>query len=434
MADVDEGFAARGSLRAREDRNMNDLEAWRSVQLPVGEEVLTIRVPHSVITIEDGTAGVDKPKEELGASLWRALEHPIDYPPLATAFVRGDRIVLAVEPGVPQVEAVLGEVVAYLLDHGVEDGQLTILLHSANAWLVEPLANQFAERFESSVEVCLHHEQDQEGMGYLAADQHAEPIYIDRRLLEADLVLPISCARDPQSWAYAGLYGIVPWFTDQKTQQRWRADSVKLGQAAVAPRLRIAREVAWLLGIQPVLAIVPGPEGAIERFFFGQVERIEKVIEESGFTSCVREPLQPVDLLVTTIDGDRTEQNWDNVARVLFLAEHFLSPSGSVAIITDLDQAPGAAFRWLSSPETTASAERHLLKSHHPHALAAIEILRAKSCHRLYLMSRLPAEQVEEWGITPIHDPTELERLVRAHAASMIIRGAQHRRLERSKS
>jgi hypothetical protein len=139
-------------------------------------------------------------------------------------------------------------------------------------------------------------------------------------------------------------------------------------------------------------------------------------------------------LLVTTIDGDRTEQNWDNVARVLFLAEHFLSPSGSVAIITDLDQAPGAAFRWLSSPETTASAERHLLKSHHPHALAAIEILRAKSCHRLYLMSRLPAEQVEEWGITPIHDPTELERLVRAHAASMIIRGAQHRRLERSKS
>ncbi len=407
---------------------MDSENLGRSIQLPVGEETLTITIPLQAVEIQDWN--LDKPFEP--ASVFAVLESPIHYPPLAEAFVTGDRIAIAVEPGFPEVAAIVTEVVAYFIKNGADTNQLTVILASSHTWLKDRLAHALAERFESVIEVQCHNEFDQDSMGYLAADIHADPIYVNRCLLDADLVLPITCSRDPSAWAYAGLYGIVPWFTDAKTQQRWRQEAAKELPTKSGKRQKVAKEVAWLLGIQPTLAVVPGPQASIESLYFGTVEHVEKAIEIALESKSIHEPKKLADLLVATIDGDRDQQSWDNVARILYFAERFLLPDGGIAIVTNLDQPPGSVFRWLASAESRETAERHLLKSTHPNALAAVEILRSQTRHKIYLMSKLPADQVEEWGMAAIGSTHELEHLIESHSSTVIIGGAQHRRLSKA--
>jgi hypothetical protein len=47
-------------------------------------------------------------------------------------------------------------------------------------------------------------------------------------------------------------------------------------------------------------------------------------------------------------------------------------------------------------------------------------------------MSHIVAEQLEEFGIGAIADTQELEHLIGSHPSTLIISGAQHRRVNRN--
>jgi len=407
---------------------MSAIEGVKTMELVVGEQTHVLKLPDSVIEIADWE--ISQPVD-ITAALENAFDHPIDFPPFSEAIVTDDRIALAIEPGLPQMMEIVEGVVGYLLKHGAKPELITVLLAHEHEPMAEPLAALLKKRADAAIDVRFHHGQDPESMGYLAAAHGAEPIYIDRALLEADVVLPITCARDPQAWAYAGLYGIVPWFTDGKTQQRWRYDYATEIRGNHEKRLRAAVEVAWLLGIQPVIAVVPGPKGNIDSLFFGNADTVERSIAAAIAPRSITPSTEQVDLLVCSIDGDQDQQTWDNVARVLDMAEHFLRPTGIVAVITELNERPGPVFRRLSNLEDLEVTERHLLKSAHPQTLAAIEIYRAQSKYSIFMMSRLPGEQLEEFGIGAIADIQELEHLIASHESTLVISGAQHRRINR---
>jgi len=396
------------------------------MEFVVGEQMHSLSLPESAMEIADWAVAKSV---DITAALDNAFDHPIDFPALSEAIVAEDRVALAVEPGLPEMLSIVEGVVEYLLKHSASPELITVLLAQEHEPLAAILASKLKAIAGAEIDVRYHHGQDPDSMGYLAAAHGAEPIYIDRALLEADVVLPITCARDPNAWAYAGLYGIVPWFTDAKTQQRWRHDYATEARGKFEKRLRAAKEVAWLLGIQPVLAVVPGPKGSVDSLFFGNADTVERSIASAIAPRSITPPAEPVDLLVCSIDGDHDQQTWDNVARILDMAEHFLRPTGSVAVITELTEKPAPVFRWLSNLDDTETTERHLLKSHHPHSLAAIEIYRSLSKRTIYMMSQLPGEMLEEIGISAIVGIQELEHLIASHDSTLVISGAQHRRL-----
>jgi nickel-dependent lactate racemase len=408
---------------------MSVVKAEKTMEFVVGQNSYVLNLPDSTIEIADWDTSVTI---DISSEIAKAFDHPIDFPPLSQAIVADDRVALAIEPGLPHTMAIVAGVVDYLLQNAVRPESITVLLAQEHESLAEPMGTMLQERAGASIDVRYHHGQDPDSMGYLAAAHGAEPIYIDRALLEADVVLPITCARDPKAWAYAGLFGIVPWFTDTKTQQRWRLEYAQEVRGDSEKRLRAAKEVAWLLGIQPVLAVVPGPKGNVDSFFFGNAETVERSIETAMAPRSITPTAQLVDLVVCSIDGDHDQQTWDNVARILDMAEHFLRPSGTVVIASELREKPGPVFRWLSSIEAPEKTERHLLNSPHPQALAAIEIYRSLSKRSVYFMSEISREKLEEFGIGAIADMAELEHLIASHTTTLVISGAQHRRVNRS--
>jgi len=404
---------------------MATTHAVRLVNFAVGEELISLQIPHHTTEVADWQVAEEI---DLRQEVFKAFDQPVEFPELALAIVEGDSVTIPLEPGVPQAELLLEFVMEYLVKHGVAPSRITVLVSHDHEQIVESLTTRLSKSAGGPVAVRYHRGDDAETMGYLAAAASgADAIYVDRALLEADVVLPITVARDTDAWAHAGLYGIVPWFTDSKTQSRWKHDCSTDSHAKKEKRLRAATEVAWLLGIQPVLAVLPGPQGNIDSLFFGKVDSVEQSIVEAVSPRSLPPIKDRYDLVVVSIDGDQDQQTWENVARVLFMAENYVTDDGKIAVATNLEIKPGPPFRWLSGIEESDSIEQHLLKSHHPQSLAAIEILRSRSKHVVYLLSKLPRELVEELGIGAMVDVEELEHVIGSSESCLVISGAQHR-------
>ena len=82
------------------------------------------------------------------------------------------------------------------------------------------------------------HDPEQSRVAELSgAGANAKPIYIDRFLHDADLVIPIGCLRHDESPGYYGIAsGIFPAFSDTATLERYRA--AVAGDSAQHARLR----------------------------------------------------------------------------------------------------------------------------------------------------------------------------------------------------
>src|SRR5437763_1305286 len=88
-----------------------------SVSLELSAEVL----------LADCKAPRGEPLMDVAGTLARNLASPLAYPPLALAVVPGDRVVLALDHGVPRAAALVAGVVQVLLGAGVAAEDITIL-------------------------------------------------------------------------------------------------------------------------------------------------------------------------------------------------------------------------------------------------------------------------------------------------------------------
>ena len=63
----------------------------------------------------------------------RALAQPLEFPPLAQAAVPGDKVVLALDRGVPQAATIVARTIAALLSAGVTPQSITLVRAVADA-------------------------------------------------------------------------------------------------------------------------------------------------------------------------------------------------------------------------------------------------------------------------------------------------------------
>src|SRR4051812_16110808 len=81
--------------------------------------------PERVVASWRGPTGVS-PSDPV-AVIRAALESPHDFPPLRQMIVPGDKVVLAVDPTIPQPRSVLDALGQVFEEAGVEAGSLTVL-------------------------------------------------------------------------------------------------------------------------------------------------------------------------------------------------------------------------------------------------------------------------------------------------------------------
>ena len=272
-----------------------------------------------VVLGESGTPR-GQPLSDPTAALTAMLRAPLDYPPLARCTTPVDRIVLALDRGLPQVAQLTVAIIDALVEAGIAPDGITILQSQAagNAQADDPLRNA-ASSFQERITLLTHDPDDRRQLAYLAASEAGEAILINRALHEADVVLPVGCVRSDKSAGYFGIHGgIFPTFSDAKTIQRFRGFASLNGQGNRRRELTAEVDhVAWLLGVSFTIQIVPAAGDQVLHVLAGESDAVRRRARELYHAAWSWPVARQVSLVVAAIEGGADQQTWENVGRAL---------------------------------------------------------------------------------------------------------------------
>lgn len=356
-----------------------------------------------------------------------ALANPLDYPPLQQSMVVGDRVVVALESGVPQASEVVGTVVRTLISSGIAPDGITVLRTQtdAEAGIGDP-APWLDPEVREQITLITHNPTDRQAMAYLAATESGEPIILNRVLTDADIVLPVGCiqARPAGSFRNVSSY-VFPSFSDQRTLLRFRAVESRTAQAAQRKQLaEEVRHVGWLLGLTFTIQIVPGPGDRILHALAGEttaVQRRARELYEAAWRCSVPRRAR---LVVAGIEGGDAQQTWHNVGRAAAAAGALVEDGGAIAICCDVASEPGPAVQRLAAAPSREEALRQIRKEHPADALTAAQLAHVLRRAKVYLLSRVNETVLEDLEIAPITESEDLVRLTKRFDSCILLANA----------
>lgn len=386
----------------------------------IGTRNLALQLPENVSELRVSGIATAQPIVELIAS---AFDEPIDFPPLPLALIDDDHIAIAIEDGVPDANTIACAVVRYLVEHGTRQEMITVVLGTDNQDWRDRLVDELKGQNLDGVKVVKHEPTHHDSHGYIAASASADPIYIQRDLVEAEVVLPIYCIRTPDSPSASDKYGMSPSFADATTQHRWNLAWLDDNVHHLHLQEKLSHEVGWLMGIQFAVAVVPACDGSVSAILGGNPDKVfqqaSELIRPVGFGA-----LQEHSLAVAFVEGDWTQQSWMNVARAAAHADMQLGSNGSIVVCSDIKQV-SAGISQLGSDESEEKLQRQLLSSDLEDAFAAAVLSSIKSKRSIYLMSQLRGNQVEGLGLAYVDSPLDIERLCREAESVCVMRSSQ---------
>lgn len=363
---------------------------------------------------------------DLSEAVSAALHSPLDFPAVELAIVPGDRVVLAVDPSVPRMAEVVQQVIAYLNESGVATSQFTVVVAGHEQSDLTALARLLPD----DVGLELHDPDDQTNVAYVAANKQGEPIYMNRSIVDADVVIPIMCARGSSAIDYEGAYGVFPLLTDRKTRGQF-FNLRQLADPSEHQRLTAwADEAAWWVGLLVAVQVVPGPDGGIAKVLSGSPQVLETAVQAAMAEVWDTPVASTYDAVIALIDGGPAQQTWDSVARAMAAASPLVSPDGALIVCTELAQRPGSALRKLNRPSRSEDdLAKRLSHDASDDALAAAVLLRSLETSHVYLLSDLPSEVVESLGMGAIENLHQAEHVIHECGRCLVIGSAQHRML-----
>lgn len=381
-----------------------------------------------VVPAECGTPR-GRPLDDPAAALTSALEEPLDYPPLERSTTPGDRVVLVLDRGVPRAAEIAAALIRALVDAGVEADGISVLRtrRDVDAGSGDPrplLPAAVAAR----IGLPVHDPADRKALAYLAASQAGDPILLNRAIHEADLVLPIGCLHGETAAGYYGIHSVVyPTFSDRKTAEQFCSQGSQ--ETLGSHRRRLVREVddvAWLLGINFTIQLVPAGGLSVLHVLAGQSEAVRRRSRQLYREAWSWPVPRPASLVVAAIEGDCSQQTWQDFGRALDAAVPLVEDGGSIAVCCDLAEPPGAAMQRMVGARSPRSALQRIRREPAADALPAVQLARALDRGKVYLLSRLDASLVDSLDMIHIEAPHELARLARRHKSCILLANAPH--------
>ncbi|MEM9185769.1 MAG: lactate racemase domain-containing protein [Planctomycetota bacterium] len=366
-----------------------------------------------------GASGVaDVPAAECAAA---AARQPLGYPPLSACLVPDDRVAIALGEGVPCFEEMLAGLVTALEDAGVDPGAVTIVAadrRDAEHLMTSPLGNR--------CEVVSHDASDDEQLCFAGVTHSEQQVLLNRRLVDADVVIPLTCARGPSDGSAGGggvFADLYPAFADATA---WQTPPTTRASCDGHRFTSLSDEVGWLLGCTLVAQAVPSRTGGVAAVFVGPPEAVQTAAQDLTARLWRQAVNRRANLVIATLSGDCREQTWENVGRAVELAERLTSDGGALALCTELDEPLDDSLAAVLACGDPDQAYRVLASSDAPGASAAAKLLSAQERGPVYFMSHLPPDWVEEVGLAPVADEAELSRLASRRTTCIIVEGAQH--------
>jgi nickel-dependent lactate racemase len=342
-----------------------------------------------------------------------ALLNPLGYPELVRCVVPGDRVILVVDPETPFAAEIISTVWEQL--QSVTDGGvlLTLLLppdHSGTGW--QWLRDQFPLHVQQQITIHVHDPADSSQISYIASTSGGERVYLNRLLSDADLIITVGIIAFDGLLGFRGTSSILfPTFSDIATQQSSQSQGhPELTPEQQRPFREMIDEVGWLLGTQFTVQAIPGAAGLPAEILAGLPEDVMargKELVESTWRVSVEEMLEGA---VISVPGGAF--GWKQLGQALENVTNIVQQGGRIVIVADLPIPEGPAATMLRRCQDPEELLKPLRREPTIDSVEFAQLIQALRRVRVYLLSQLPAELVEELGMIPVSDSAELQRLV----------------------
>jgi lactate racemase len=172
-------------------------------QVVFGDSFLSVRLPDDVQIVPSGMSTRLTATDDLEASVRRALDEPLDRPPLRDHVRSGARVTIAFDdPTVPCYAPVWATALPMIVDDLVRAGvrERDIALVCANALhrkfthdelsrtIGEDVMSQHADR------ISCHDAEDPDGLSHLGTTASGYDVVLNRKVVDSDLTIYLNCS------------------------------------------------------------------------------------------------------------------------------------------------------------------------------------------------------------------------------------------------
>jgi len=337
-----------------------------------------------------------------------AIESPRGFPALRKAIVPGDTIAIVLGTEVPEPSIVLQAIGRVLHSAGVDAGSITVLADPDSP-------DALRKSLPPGMTFVVHDPEDKEQLAYLATTTSGRRIYLNRRLTDADFVLPVGRLGFDPIGGVRGPWDVVfPGLSDLEARHAMQS-------APLASTRGESIEVSWLLGCQFQVGIVPGAQGLLE-VIAGASENVQKDGEAAVEASWTVRAEARAELVIVGVGSPGQTSGTGEIARGLATATKLVQRGGKIVVLSRAEGPLGTAFQRLigidNPRQGTARLKGHESDADHPSARQLVESL---AWADVYLLSNLAQDVVEELSMIALDRPEEAKRLAAVASSCMVV-------------
>lgn len=369
------------------------------------------------------------PLPDPGTAIAAALKDPLQYPPLEQSLIPDDRIVLVLDRNTCCAEELIAEVWSVLDRRNVAPERVSIL-QPADFRGQSPADPRrlLPQSVREVVRWIVHDPTVTSSCSYLASTASGDRLYLSRELLDADVVVSIgSLGFDPVLGYRGTSSAFYPGLSDVDAVRKAQGQGHdELTPDEPRPLRQLVEEVAWLVGSQFTLQVVPSAGPEIAEVLAGQAD----VVLEQGRQRINKawriDVAQRPELVIAAVEADAAGHSWNQVAAALDTARRIVARDGRVLLLTELEEEPSDGIRLIMDARAPRDVLQQLRAAAPPDLISATQVAQALDWTNVYLMSRLDPQLVEDLFMIPLGDENEARRLIGGDESCAIVAGAQH--------
>ncbi|MGE5194476.1 MAG: lactate racemase domain-containing protein [Deltaproteobacteria bacterium] len=359
----------------------------------------------------------------------KALTTPLDFPSLVQVCVPGDQVVVALDRHIPGAAEMIVEVWGLLEQRGVDAAAVRILQPAAldGVPLVDPRLG-LPEAIRREVQWTVHDPTDPKRHAYLAATARGERIYLARELVDADVVLSVGMIAYDPVLGYRGTNSVFyPGLSNTEAIARSRGEGhSELGPDDERPLRQIIDEIAWLLGTQFSVQVLPAAGGGAADVVAGAYDSVfrkgRKLLAQHWRVALA----ERADVVLAAVDADSAGHGWDQIGAALATARNLVAKGGKIVLLSELDAEPEIGIELIRKSHSPRSALQPIRKQAPLDMIPATQFASAADWARVYLVSRLPSGMVDELFMVPLENDREVAKLLAGDDSCVILGSAQH--------
>ncbi|MBR0193522.1 MAG: DUF2088 domain-containing protein [Thermoguttaceae bacterium] len=396
------------------------------IEFPYGRDsFLDLDLPDESVLYSHAQDAVENiPLSDLPTAVTQALENPLNVPPLRECLMSDDHLVIPVAPMVPHIGTILQTVLEHVFSASPEHQprHATILQTKIDeeTGVIRSALEALPFRLQKLITLTTHRPDKKEEMAFLGVSETNETLVIHRELFDAEFVLPIGFFLPKGTPGHAGIHtAVYPTFSDRETHRRFKdfgpvlhAENHKLQHELEEETAEATRQ----LGVLSMLQVVPGlptpGSSGIARILAGDYRDVESdgySLYREIWTNLSNQRPQVVLASVTGVEST----SWHWAMRALECASKLVDPDeGAIVLCSDLaGELPPEVeiYRQVQDLERT---KKMIHREELPDDAQMLAGLRVLNDFRVFFVSDLDPELLEDVGIIPLEGAAGVERLV----------------------